>query len=563
MEIKNELEKKNLKKIKRDVFDSRKFQCEFLSNQKKLENEISSLPKEFRNEFRGALNKYSFDKEILIPKAITIYKNDYKDKNYLLNNLVSFENKAQERKDLVEPLRKETKRFSKQYKLILEENEYHQNNYLRKLAKIYKSLGYNINNIEFQKTENIFSPSVILDHNFGINIMEDIYKYSNFGLSKEYKIDQNLLRKIKKGIKDTKVHKNMKKTLKEENEMKGGEIDEIKEKEKEKELKYITFQKEIEKVKNTLEEENIIKNMTKQEYFKFNKKIKNDIQTTKRLLKEFFENKNSNSYYYPKKITLKNLEDNNIQKTINIIHPSKFKNYQEKIVFSSNEILKEKNDKDIKKTNNKNIFIKNLKNNFNIKQIKDKNSPIMTQIITPIKTKNEKRNFLPKLSSMLNTGHDISTSVEIKSKNYNEIFNDIKLKKIKKGKDLNNTYNLVCSNKTNMLEKYPTKSVELYFKKYTKKKIPKVNYKKGSNIHGLLDDFQYVVRKKDFYKVAESSNDVKKEIRNKRDLSYNKIPDEVNLDVNKIQDLDDKIPDLHYILAENLLMNRARKNRKF
>ena len=54
----------------------------------------------------------------------------------------------------------------------------------------------------------------------------------------------------------------------------------------------------------------------------------------------------------------------------------------------------------------------------------------MTQIITPIKTKNEKRNFLPKLSSMLSTGHDISTSVEIKSKNYNEIFNDIKLKKI-------------------------------------------------------------------------------------------------------------------------------------
>ena len=232
----------------------------------------------------------------------------------------------------------------------MEENEYHQNNYLRKLAKIYKSLGYNINNIEFQKTENIFSPSVILDHNFGINIMEDIYKYSNFGLSKEYKIDQNLLRKIKKGIKDTKVHKNMKKTLKEENEMKGGEIDEIKEKEKEKELKYITFQKEIEKVKNTLEEENYIKNMTKQEYFNYNRKIKNDIQTTKRLLKEFFENKNSNSYYYPKKITLKNLEDNNIQKTINIIYPSKFKNYQEKIVFSSNEILKEKNDKDIKKS---------------------------------------------------------------------------------------------------------------------------------------------------------------------------------------------------------------------
>ena len=549
MENRNELEKKNHKKIKRDIYYSRNIQCESLPNKKKIQNEISSMSKEFINEFRGAKNKYSFDKEILIPKEITIYKNDYKDKNYLLNNLISFESKAQERKNLVEPLRKETKRFSKQYKLISEENENHQKNYLRKIEKIYIDLGYNINNIEFQKTENIFSPSVILDHNFGINIMGDVYKYGSFGLSKDYKIDQKFLRKIKKGVKDIKVHKNTKKRLKEENEMRDGEIDEIKEKEKEKELKYITFQKEIEKVKNTLEEENYIKNMTKQEYFNYNRKIKNDIQTTKRLLTEFFENKN-NSYYFLDKINLKNIEDKIFQKTINIKHPSKFKNYKEKIVFSSSEISKEKN-------------IKNLKNNFQLKKKIKANSPMMTQIISPNKTKNEKKNFLPKLSSMLSTGQDINASVGINNRNDKEILDDIKLRKIKKGKALDNAYNLVCSNKTNMLERYPTKSVELYFKKYTKKKIPNVNYKKGSNIHGLLDDLQYVVRKKVFYKVAESSNDIKNEIQNKRGSSYNKSLNEISLDANKIQELDDKIPDLHYILAENLLMNRARKNRKF
>ena len=82
-----------------------------LPPRKKVENEISSMTKETRDEFRDALNKYSFDTEVFIPKTLSINKNEYKNKNYLINNLVHYEKKSTERKRIVEPLKKETNRF--------------------------------------------------------------------------------------------------------------------------------------------------------------------------------------------------------------------------------------------------------------------------------------------------------------------------------------------------------------------------------------------------------------------------------------------------------------------
>ena len=143
-----------------------------------------------------------------------------------------------------------------------------------------------------------------------------------------------------------------------------------------------------------------------------------------------------------------------------------------------------------------------------------------------------------------------------------EIISEMLIKKRKQSSELDKLYNLVYNNKKNFFEKYPYKSVESYFKKYTNKRIPVVNYRKGSNIHGLLEDLQQIVKKKDFYKIAQSSNDVKKEYINKRGLSHNKLIDDNNFDVNKIQEMDDRIPELHYIYAEDLLTNKARENTK-
>ena len=576
MENKKEMENKKIQKstkvkLQKNFYSPRRGenQYQILSSQKKIENEIGSMTIENRNNFREALNKYSFDSEVFIPKTISINKNEYNNKNYLLNNLVTFESKSLERKKLVEPLRKETKRFSKQYQLIRTENEEHQKEYLRGLENYYHDIGYNINNIEYKNAENIFNPSFLLDNNFGMDIQEDAYKYSNMDLKKDYNIDNKLLKKWQKGVQETKENKIRAKSFAEEDEMKGVEDEETKEKEKEKEYKKVLLQKELEKIKKNLMEENRIRNMSRKEYFYYNMQIKNDIKTTKKLLEEFDENKN-NSFFKSNRLSINSIDNNRISKTYKIVHPSQPKNYKEKIVFSSLDLSKDNQDKKIKKERNKKVVKNYLSSKFQIRKSLNDNSPVaITEnnvFISSDKINDGKRDSLPKLPMMMETKEGYNnkdfTITENNKIPKEEIISEMLIKKRKQSSELDKLYNLVYNNKKNFFEKYPYKSVESYFKKYTNKRIPVVNYRKGSNIHGLLEDLQQIVKKKDFYKIAESSNDVKKEYINKRGLSYNKLIDDNNFDVNKIQEMDDRIPELHYIYAEDLLTNKARENTK-
>lgn len=569
MENKIENEKKNLKQVKIKLqknYSPRRGEnnYEILSTKKKIENEIASITKENRNEFREALSKYSFDTEVFIPKTISINKNEYKDKNYLLNNLVSFENKSQERKRLVEPLRKETNRFSKQYKLIREENEEHQKDYLRSLENYYNEIGYNVDSIEYKKTDNIFSPSSILDHNFGINVQDDAYKYSSIDLKQDYNRDQKLLKKYQKGIKETKENKSRIKRIQEENEMRGIENEEVKELDREKEMKKVIFQKQLEELKHKLMEENRISNMNKEEYFYYSRRIKNDIQNTKKLLEEFNETKN-NSYFNQNKLAINNLRENRITKTYKILHPKQQKNYKEKIVYSSLDLSDKKNSS--KKEKKKKVIKNYLTPKYQIrKNLNEKPTVSITENNIFMSSDIKKRDTLPKLPTILNIEQDYNETYKKSKKNSlykNDVIkSEMMIRKLKQEDELDNLYNLVYSNKNNILEGYPSKSVETYFRKYTNKRIPTVNYKKGSNIHGLLEDLQQIIKKKDFYKIAESSNDVKKEYINKRGLTYDKLINNKNFDVDKIQELDNKIPELHYIFAENLLTNKAKNYTK-
>ena len=573
MEDKKEPDNKSPKstkiKLRKNQYSPRrgKNQYQILSSQKKIENEIGSMAKETRNEFREALNKYSFDSEVFIPKTISINKNEYNNKNYLLNNLVTFESKSLERKKLVEPLRKETNRFSKQYKLIRTENEEHQKDYLRGLENYYHEKGYNIDNIEYKNAENIFSPSSVLDHNFGINIQDDAYKYSNIDFKNDYNTDQKLLQKWKKGIQETKENKSRAKSLQEEGEMRGDGDEEIKKiQEKEKERKKFVFQKELEKIKQNLLEENRIKNMTKKEYFYYNMQIKNDIKNTKKLLEEFNEDKN-NTYFNPNRSSLNSLDNNRIANTYKILHPSLPKNYKEKIVFSSLDLSKEAKEKKIKKEKNKKPIKNYLSSKYQIsKSVKSPVTIVENNIfISSNHDKSSSKKLLPKLPSMLNTEEGYNknyTKTENNNMPKEEIRSELLIKKRKQEKELDKLYNLVYNNKNNFFERYPSKSVESYFRKYTKKRIPVINYRKGSNIHGLLDDFQQIVQKNDFYKIAQSSNDVKKEYINKKGLSYDTLIEDKNFDVDKIQEMDDRIPDLHYFFAEDLLTKKGRDNFK-
>ena len=544
-----------------------------LSSQKKIENEISAMTKENRNEFREALNKYTFDTEVFIPRSMSINKNEYKNKNYLLNTLVLFETKTQERKKLVEPLKLETNRFSKQYKLIREENEEHQKAYLRGLENYYHDRGYNVNSIEYHNTDNIFKPSSVLDHDFGMNLQEDAYKYSDIDFQKDYTIDQKLLKKWQKGIQDAKEKKSRtSKKLDEEDEIMGYEKKEkTREKEREREMRSMTFRKELEKVKNSLMEENKIKNMSREQYFYYNRQIKNDIQNTKKLLEQFDENKN-NSYFNQNNLTMNYFDKNRVSKTYKIIHPTQNKNYKEKIIFSTlnlkDSVKKIKKDKNKKFQKNylspspKHQITEKIKNNAisltenNIFLSSDKNV-----------IKNDKRDSLPQI--LLDQDKSNKKDYSESKKNNNnidkdEIKSEKSLRKKQKENELDNLYNLVYNNKNNFFDRYPSKSVEKYFKKYTKKKIPVLNFRKGSNIHGLLEEFQYIAQKKDFYKIAESSNDVKNDLNYSRGLSRTKNDNEDKAldNIDKLQEMDEKIPELHYLLAENLLINKAKKKNK-
>ena len=156
-----------------------KFYNSLFAQRKKIKNEIESMPHESRNTFREALNKHSFGFEVFIPNTLRVSKKEYKKKNYLLNTLISFEGKLREQKELINPLKKETKRFSKQYKLIHKENTGHQRDYIKNLQDYYENIGYTRSGIEYKESDNIFTPSSILDQDFGRNIQEDAFKYSN------------------------------------------------------------------------------------------------------------------------------------------------------------------------------------------------------------------------------------------------------------------------------------------------------------------------------------------------------------------------------------------------
>lgn len=565
---------------------------------RRVKNELDTIPNESRHAFRQALNKHSFDSEVFIPSSMRITNNEYKNKNYLLNNLVSFENKMRQQKELVEPIKKETNRFSKQYKLIKEENVGRQKDYVQNIEKFYENKGYSRSGIQFKKNENIFSPSAILDHDFGKKIEEDVYKYSNKEYKKDYQKDQGLIKKWRKGVKETKDNKSRAKNkeLEEETDIKRAtlldkEINDQKMKEellkiekeslieKEKELEKEEKLKQLELIKKGLIEEERIKNMSKEEYFRYNQGLKEEIKKTMESLEEL--NRDNSDYFSPSKLRANNLKNTISSKIYNIMNPKEPKNYKEKIVFSSIELEKKNNNINLskKRTNTENnnkmykSYLTTKLNSYNNNSKKDVKKFLLLKEKSPLcitenniflssnninKSKKDRRDSLPKIGFILGDNDKNSKTIDEKNK---EIINEKLRKKLIQTNELDSLYRLIFNNKKYFFEKFPYQKVENYFNKYTTKKLPTISFEKGSNIHGLVEELQQIVEKNDFYKVAEASNVVKREIEYERGFnSYNNVLDEKKLDADKIQELDDKIPVLHYHFAEEILTNHGMEN---
>ena len=146
-----------------------------LTYNKKVSNELDTLPKEMNQFFRKSLNKYNFHMEVYVPKSMRISKKEYYNKNYMLNNIVNTNFKIENEKNKIMKIKKETGKFSKQYQIVKDNNKNKQKEYLLDLVNEYKKK--DIKEIEYKKDENIFTPSFLLDVNYGNNINVDMYKY--------------------------------------------------------------------------------------------------------------------------------------------------------------------------------------------------------------------------------------------------------------------------------------------------------------------------------------------------------------------------------------------------
>lgn len=541
------------------------------SQKKKIKNEIESMSHESRNIFREALNKYSFDTEVFIPSSLRISKKEYKDKDYLLNTLISFEDRLKEQKEFITPIKNETNRFTKQYKLIHEENNDHQKNYINNLQKYYESMGYSRSGLEYSGSDNIFSPSSILDTDFGNNIQEDVYRYGNAEYKKDYHKDKVLLRKWTKSVKDTKDNKNRAKNRDLEEEEKEElniredilklEAENLIEREKEK--KREEMQKELEQIKKNLMEEDRIRNMNREEYFNYNLELKNDIKKTKESLEEF---NNKEGIFSNKRSSITNLKTSFSPISNRLSIDS---NKRNKFVLSEKKINKKRNSVYI--YNNINFNNRQTRNMDNLGKFLflNRQSPVsltennirgMDKMKTCIVKKEQ--NFLPRIINTININKEIEVlDVNDDYKNRLGKIQNQKLKnKMIQFNELDNLYKSVYNNKKYFFERYPSKNVEAYFKKYTNKRIPALSFKKGSNIHGLLDDLQHIVKKSDFSKIVEYNSDVKREMNHKNEYSPKKLLDDKKFDVEKIQEMDVKIPDLHYQFAEDLLTDKDMEN---
>ena len=519
-----------------------KLSNQYLSSRQKIANEFLLMNSDTKKQIRSALNKYMFTSEVFIPTPLRITKKDYIGKNYLLNNLVSFERNEARMKKYIEPLNTESKRFNQHYQLIMDENKEHQMGYLSDLTKFYKSQGYKLNGIG--NVKEIFNPSFLLDNNFGINIVDDAFRYGYKDYKPDFSTDGKLMDKWNMGIKQTKETRNK---LDKENEEKDlnaifarNNINNKKDDERERENQ--DYNSKLESIKQRILEESRIKNMSRKQYHKYSKELKEEINKTKKTIEDMSSTNESLKSLKSNHITLKNLPKNVINKTYKIIHPSHDKNYKQKVVFTTVNNTRKSKEENIKSPKKKSISKKNS-NDFFISIDSDKE-------------KKKNKIILPKIQIVSDEENEKSKE---KGKEKKVIINKSK----KQLKELNDLYNLVSNNKENFFEKYPNKSVEKYFKKYTKKKIPILNVHRGSNVRGIFDDFQQIVNKKNFHKIAKSSNDIKKEFEGYKINSIN-LPENNNsyFDVSKIQEIDEKIPVMHYMFAEELMIKKTTEDRK-
>ena len=178
-----------------------------LTYNEKIEKEINSIPKKYQDYFKNALNKYCFDTEVYITHSTETNRKVIPQKKYLLNNIILYENFVNLYKDKRDKMSKDSTKFFKFYQFVNRRNKY-QKEYLNDLIKFYIKRGYDIKNIQYKKTDNIFNKSILLDKTFGNFTNKGALKFLNNEQNRRnFYIDNQLLL----------IYKDLVQTLKEPN----------------------------------------------------------------------------------------------------------------------------------------------------------------------------------------------------------------------------------------------------------------------------------------------------------------------------------------------------------
>jgi len=326
---------------------SKKKLLSFISSRNKIEKILNILPTKTQFSFRQALSPYKFKDEIFIPNTLEI-KKEFSNKNYFYNNLVKFNQNLYYNKKKLKNLNNDTKKFSKQYKLIRAENENNNNNYLYNVTELYKINGYDMKNLNYTKKDNLFDQSILTENDK--NIENTLKKENYFDIKKEtnylYKTEKIIINKEYKPNEEEKNKEIKKRKIKFKN------INEINKK----------HQKKLNEIKINYK---YLNNISLKDLKTKNNKLKkeiNDIEYSLKCLSQenIFDdkkNKNNKLIYKIKTKNLHNFLNNNKKSKTNLISIHNKKMFRPKSLNNINE-------QEYKSKKLNNIYNRIMENNY-------------------------------------------------------------------------------------------------------------------------------------------------------------------------------------------------------
>ena len=485
----------------------------------KINNTIDYLDKDKRNSFKNALIYHKFDEEVYIPQTMSINKIEYKNKNYLLNKLVKFNSDLYKENQILNKIQIENEKFTRQYQLVKSENEAVQNEYLKRIEEVYKIKGYNPKLITYIGNENMFDPSVLLEEQEKYPLIVKIENKTDINRDMKYLYKFEELLKEKKG-----------KTKEEEAE-------ELERKNNNLEKKNVTFKVErkdssiisddyaaaMEGIKKKIMEELRIKNMSLKELRQMNINLMKEIQQTKTTLNNI--GKDDDIFSKKKKYVMEGtfLSSKGMLRSAKKRHNDQDKSIQEKEKIN---ILIQDNFLDEKKEENKKEENKKEENKEEENKEEEKKEEE--------KKEEEKRNKIKYMTQ----------------RERRALFQKEKQSRLTK------LYNNIL--KSNFKDE--EKNIKDYMNNYCERKITDVNLKYGSNLHGLLSDFQNYIEKTNIPNLANEVNEAMRDMNRINISSDSKFGKKITLEsirnTEDLFDLDEKINQLGYDYTENLLQNK-------